>query len=71
MARGDLSKLVQEISEIDTGIPQRTLQGVAVDLLVKRKDDGPPVRMAHLDMTAPTMNFDEAQAFKRPKHLVS
>lgn len=63
--------MFQKLVQLDVGIPQCSTQGKAVDFIVKGKDDRPPVRMPHLDVAAPPMNFSEAEAFQGCEHLPS
>lgn len=65
---GDVSQrptslhLFQEFLNVYVGVVECAAQGVAINLIVKRKDDSSASGVFHLDVTAPAMDFDEAEA---------
>jgi hypothetical protein len=51
---------IQKLLEIDIGVAKSTLQRVAIDLVMKRKDYDASIGMLHLHMTAFPMHLNEA-----------
>jgi hypothetical protein len=51
---------IQKPSNIDISVAEGTLQCVAIDFVVKRKDYDTAIRMFQLNVAAFSMNFDEA-----------
>ena len=55
--------LFEEFLEVHVGIPQRALESITVNFVVKREDYPSSLRMFHLDMAAFAMDLMEVKTF--------
>jgi len=58
-------QLLAEFLEVHVGIPQRALESVTVNFVVKRERYPSSIRMLHLDVAAFAMDLLEAQTLER------
>ena len=61
----------EEVFNGNARIPQRSFECVAVNFVVKRKDDPASVGMLHLDVASLPMDFHKAKALERCEDLPS
>ena len=55
-----LSSCFEKIGDLKVSVAKGAFQSVAIDLIVKRKDDDSSIGVLHLCMAAFSMHFNEA-----------
>jgi len=64
-----MSNVSEELFYLYARVAERAFEGVAVNLVVERKDDCSPVLVLHLNVASLSMNFNEAKPPQRRQHL--